>query len=119
MFMQQKSLVVITDASQGIGKALVKKFLADNHPCLLLSRHIEPVEELRRKDVIYEQADVADYRALKSAIEKAERKYGHTECLINNAGMIRVGAFREMPIEKCHLECLIERRYQRDSCCSC
>ena len=102
--MGKKSLVVITGASQGIGKALAQKFLQENYPCLLLSRHIEPFEEFKDKEVLYEQVDVTDYAALKAAIQKAEKKYGPTECMINNAGILNIGTFREMPIEKLNQE---------------
>ncbi|MFC1888102.1 SDR family oxidoreductase [Candidatus Cloacimonadota bacterium] len=99
-----KSLIVITGASQGIGKALAIKFSEEDHPCLLISRHIEPIQELVNKPVIYEQVDVTDFRALKLAVEKAEVVYGKTECIINNAGFINIGELRDMDIEKCSYE---------------
>jgi len=102
--MTDKPLVVITGASHGIGKALAIKFADESHPCLLIARHIEPISELENKPVIYEKADVTDFNALKSAIENAEALYGKTECIINNAGLINIGEFREMEIEKCSYE---------------
>lgn len=99
-----KSLVVITGASEGIGKALAIKFCNAGHPCLLLSRKIKPIKELADKSIIYEQVDVVDYEALEAAIRKAEKLYGKTECLINNAGLINVGELRDIPIEKSQYE---------------
>jgi NADP-dependent 3-hydroxy acid dehydrogenase YdfG len=99
-----KSLVVITGASHGIGKALAMKFATDQYPCLLLSRHIEPFPELKDKKVLYAQVDVTDFNAIQSAIKNAEKKFGNTECLINSAGFINVGNFNEIPIEKCNYE---------------
>ncbi|MDO9578437.1 MAG: SDR family oxidoreductase [Candidatus Cloacimonadales bacterium] len=101
---KNKPLVVITGASQGIGKALAIKFASENHPCLLISRHIEFISELENKQIIYENVDVTDYKALKSAIEKAEAIYGKTECIINNAGFINIGELRDMDVEKCSYE---------------
>ena len=101
---EQPSLIVITGASHGIGKALAIKFAADGYPLLLLSRHIEPFPELKNKNIIYAQVDVADFKALKSAIKKAEKKFGLTECLVNNAGFANVGDLSELPIEKCNYE---------------
>lgn len=100
----QKPLIVITGASHGIGKALAMKFAADDYPCLLLSRHIEPFPELENKKIMYAQVDVTNFNAIRSAIEKAEQKFGKTECLINNAGFINVGDFSEIPIENSHYE---------------
>lgn len=102
--MAHKSLIVITGASQGIGKALAKKFIADGHPCLLISRNISPMPEFEGKAVLYEKVDVADYPAMEGAIATARRKYGQVACLINNAGMINVGDFLEVPIEKMQAE---------------
>lgn len=102
--MTDKPLVVITGASHGIGKALAVKFSEQGHPCLLISRHIEPILELENKPVIYEKADVTDYHALKSAIKKAEAIYGKTECIINNAGFINIGDLRDLDIDKCSYE---------------
>ena len=101
---RRKSLVVITGASHGIGKALAIKFASNGYPCLLLSRHIEPFPNLKNKKIEFAQVDVADFHAMRSAVEKAEQKYGKTGCLINNAGFINVGDLSKMPIEKCNYE---------------
>ena len=102
--MTNKPLVVITGASHGIGRALAIKFAEESYPCLLISRHIEPVSELQNKFIIYEKVDVTDFNAIKSAIVKAEALYGKTECIINNAGLINIGELRDMAIEKCSYE---------------
>lgn len=102
--MSTKPLVVITGASSGIGKALAVKFSNEGHACLLLSRHIEPIDELANNAVLYKQVDVSDYKALKKAIEHAEKQYGKTECLINSAGTLHVGEFKDLSPETCHNE---------------
>ncbi len=99
-----KSLVVITGASHGIGKALAIQFSNEGHPCLLLSRHMIPLPELEGREIIYKQVDIIDYQSLKNVIEQAEEQYGKTECLINNAGFLTIGHLQEIPIEKCHYE---------------
>ncbi|KTD24553.1 MULTISPECIES: SDR family oxidoreductase [Legionella] len=100
----KKPLVVITGASAGIGRALANKFSEEGHPCLLISRHMEPLPELTGREISYAQVDVTNYLQLEEAIRDAEKKYGKTECLINNAGLIHIGEFSEMPIEKIHEE---------------
>lgn len=99
-----KPLVVITGASHGIGKALARKFIADDHPCLLISRNITPMEEFEGKDVLYKKVDVSEYSAMQDAIEAAQEKYGPVGCIVNNAGMINVGEFLDIPIEKMQAE---------------
>ena len=102
--MGNKPLAVITGASHGIGKTLAIKFAEEGHPCLLMSRHIEPIPELENKAILYEKVDVTDFHALQSAIQKAEALYGKTECIINNAGFLNIGELRDTPIEKCNYE---------------
>ena len=53
-------LVVVTGAGAGIGRALARVFSAAEHPCLLISRHLEPDPELEGHPVLYRQLDVSD-----------------------------------------------------------
>lgn len=100
----EKKLIVITGASSGIGKALAIKFANNGYPCLLISRNISEMQELQGKPVLYRQADVSDYEQLATAINEAEHIYGQTECLINNAGFLNVGQFRDLAVDDCHYE---------------
>ncbi|KTD24702.1 short chain dehydrogenase/reductase family oxidoreductase [Legionella lansingensis] len=100
----KKPLVVITGASEGIGRALAKQFAEEGYPCLLISRHIEPLPELKNHEIIYAKLDVTDYSQFEAAVRAAEKIHGKTECLINNAGLLNVGEFRDIPIDKIHYE---------------
>ncbi len=86
-----KKLVVITGASSGFGKALAIEFSKSGHPLLLLSKTIKPIEEITASNVMYKQVDVRDMDTFKKAVEEAEVVYGHTDLLINNAGMMLLG----------------------------
>jgi NADP-dependent 3-hydroxy acid dehydrogenase YdfG len=48
--MTSKPLVVITGASSGIGAATARAFSAAGHPLLLISRRLEPMQELGLPD---------------------------------------------------------------------
>ncbi|CEK11425.1 SDR family oxidoreductase [Legionella hackeliae] len=100
----KKGLIVITGASAGIGRALAKKFAEANHPCLLISRHMGTLPELKGHEVLYAQLDVTDYERFEVEVRKAEQQYGKTECLINNAGLVTVGEFRDLPLDKINYE---------------
>lgn len=102
--MPVKPLVIITGASQGIGRALAFKFSKQQYPCLLISRNIEPLPELDNEKIIYKKLDVTNFSALQTAIKEAEDRFGATECIINNAGLLNVGEFRDIDIEKTHYE---------------
>ena len=86
--MAAKPLVVITGASSGIGAEAARMFSAAGHPLLLLARRLEPMTRLALPDAMVRSADVTDAAAVTAAIAEAETRYGPTDLLINNAGMM-------------------------------
>ncbi|CAF1266928.1 unnamed protein product [Adineta steineri] len=89
--MSNKSLVVITGASSGIGEAAARSFSQAGHPLLLLARRLDRLEALKLPNTICEKVDVTDLDQIKSAVAKAEKQYGPVDCLVNNAGVMLLG----------------------------
>lgn len=89
---ESKPLVVITGASSGIGEACARLFSEAGHPLLLIARRLDRMQALNLpENVICAQVDVRDREKLREAILQAEAKYGPTDCLINNAGVMLLG----------------------------
>ncbi|CAF0834976.1 unnamed protein product [Rotaria sordida] len=89
---KSKPLVVITGASSGIGEACARSFSAAGYPLLLIARRLDRLQALKLPDnVICAQVDVTDRTKLKEAIEKAVKRYGPVDCLVNNAGVMLLG----------------------------
>jgi len=88
-----KKLVVITGASSGFGAEMAKIFNADGFPLLLLGRRTEKLEKVAKgmDNVLIDSVDVTDYDQFEKAIRKAEDKFGKTDLLINNAGLMLLG----------------------------
>jgi len=88
-----KKLVVITGASSGFGAEIAKIFNADGFPLLLLGRRTEKLEAVAAgmENVLIDSVDVTDYDQFEKAIRKAEAKYGKTDLLVNNAGLMLLG----------------------------
>lgn len=84
----KKGLVIITGASSGIGKAAAIQFSNKGYPLLLIARRLSKLKALNLPNTVCEEVDVTDLSKFKAAIEKAEKKFGETECLINNAGIV-------------------------------
>jgi NADP-dependent 3-hydroxy acid dehydrogenase YdfG len=59
---------------------------------LLVARHPEPLDGIPVEQIRQAAVDVADYVALENAIREAEAVHGPTQCLVNNAGFLRIGA---------------------------
>lgn len=91
-----KSLVVITGASSGIGAAMAKVFSAAGYSLGLLARNLEAMEKLNLPDALCISVDVTDFDAFKKAIHTCEAKFGSVDCLINNAGFVKGGDFTEL-----------------------
>lgn len=86
-----KKLVVITGASSGIGKATALRLANLGHPLLLLARRIEKLEELNLPNTLCRKVDVTDLASFQKAVDEAETKYGETDLIVNNAGVMLLG----------------------------
>lgn len=87
-----KPLAVITGASSGIGAAIARHLSDAGHPLLLLARRADRLEALGLPNAICRSVDVTDAAALTTAIDEAEVAYGPVDLLVNNAGIMLLGA---------------------------
>lgn len=100
---------IVTGAGKGIGKAIVKRFLAENAAGVSI---LEWDLELAKKTaleldptgekVIAVKCNVADSDMVKAAVEETVRKFGRIDVLINNAGVTRDRIFHKMTDEEWH-----------------
>ena len=90
-----KPLVVITGASSGIGEEVARQFSNTGHPLLLLARRLERLEALSLPNTMCRKVDVTKREQVVEAIAEAEGVYGPVDCLVNNAGLMQLGAAHE------------------------
>jgi len=86
-----KKLVVITGASSGFGMELAKELAKDGYPMLLLARRIEEMKSLNLPNTICKKVDVTDKISFELVVREAEKIYGKTDLIVNNAGMMLLG----------------------------
>lgn len=86
-----KGLIVITGASSGFGMEMAKEFAAAGYPLLLLARRIEKMEALNLPNSICRKVDVVNKEEFEKAVREAESKFGKTDLMINNAGVMLLG----------------------------
>ena len=98
-------MVVITGASEGIGRAFARRYAAEGCDLLLIARRPEPLarlaEELRsahsiRADVLAQDLMALD--ALAAIDDALATAGGHCNLLVNNAGIGLSGAFHDLPL---------------------
>lgn len=91
---EMKHAIVITGASDGIGKAMAVEFAKRGARLGLIARRKERLEALAADlralgspDVLVEAVDVTDFPAQRSALERLEKAFGGVSHLVLNAGI--------------------------------
>jgi NAD(P)-dependent dehydrogenase (short-subunit alcohol dehydrogenase family) len=86
-----RSVVVITGASAGLGRAAVRAFARQGADIGLIARGVDGLEAARREveaaggRALVLPADVADPDAIEAAAERVERELGPIDVWVNNA----------------------------------
>jgi short-subunit dehydrogenase len=100
------SRILITGASQGIGKALAEAAAARGARVLVCARKIELLQEvaeqIRAKGGVIEivQADITSADDRKKLVEAAQNTLGGLDILVNNAGIGATGHFADCSAER-------------------
>lgn len=94
--------IVITGATEGIGRALAEEFARDGHTLLLVARNAakltETAAELTRAHSIEVKVTAQDLSTVEGCegVEQALRRFGlYADVLVNNAGIMSSGFFQD------------------------
>jgi short-subunit dehydrogenase len=102
------STVMITGASQGIGKATSLLFAREGYDLVLAARQADRLEavasEVRSlgRDALAVPTDVTDPEQVNALVQKALAHYGAIDVLINNAGIYMLGPVEEFSLSDWH-----------------
>lgn len=102
MFNHEPEVVVITGASAGVGRAVVREFARRKAHIGLIARGRERLEEARREvescggKALVLSADVADPEKIEQAAEQVEREFGPTDVWVNDAMTTVFAPFSEI-----------------------
>src|SRR3979490_1005076 len=98
---------LITGGSRGIGAAIAKRLAADGaNVAITYTKGADAaasvVKEIEREGgkAIAIQADAADAKAVKAAVEKTVATFGQLDVLVNNAGTAIPKPFEETTLEE-------------------
>jgi uncharacterized protein len=97
--------VVITGATQGIGRALAEEFARGGHTLLLVARDEAHLAEAARElaaahgvEVKFTACDLSTTEGC-AGVEEALRRFGlHADILVNNAAMMTAGFFQDQDV---------------------
>jgi len=86
-------VIVLTGASEGIGRALAKELARPGNKLALAARDEERLQSLKEEveakgaEALVVPTDITDENACKTLIDRAVEEFGRLDVLINNAGM--------------------------------
>ncbi|MBX2976900.1 MAG: SDR family oxidoreductase [Ignavibacteriaceae bacterium] len=91
--MTNMDVTIITGASRGIGEAIARKLVIENHLVILLGRDEVKLKSLFNEinsfgSADYFAGDINDVDFIKSVVESVIEKHGRIDHLINNAGIM-------------------------------
>lgn len=100
---------VVTGAGKGIGKAIAKRFLAEEAAGVAILEWNKELAETTAKEldptgqkVLAVSCNVADPEMVKTAVEQVLAAFGRVDVLVNNAGITRDKIFHKMTDEDWH-----------------
>jgi short-subunit dehydrogenase len=95
-------VVVVTGASQGIGKAFSLELATQRARMVLAARDEAALEAVaaecraRGAEALVVRTDVADEASCRALVEAAARRFGGIDLLVNNAGMGMLARFEDV-----------------------
>jgi NAD(P)-dependent dehydrogenase (short-subunit alcohol dehydrogenase family) len=99
-----ESVVAITGASSGIGRAAALRLARRGSTLALCARSLAPLQELAGEceaagapGVLVTSLDVGEEAAVEAFAREAVERFGRLDVWVNNAGVIAYGEFAELP----------------------
>jgi len=97
---------IVTGGGQGIGAAIVKRFVAEGAAGVaIFDYNLEGAEQTAREvggNVIAVKCDISNEEMVKASVEQVLAAFGRIDILVNNAGIIKDAMFHKMASEQWH-----------------
>lgn len=104
MFVKGKKTALVTGASSGMGKDIVKRLIADGFQVYAAARGVERMHDLEAQGARALRLDLSQDAEIVAAVDAIVAEVGGVDVLVNNAGFGLYGPVEDIP--------LAEARYQ-------
>ena len=97
---------IVTGGGQGIGAAIVKRFIAEGAAGVAIWDYNEELAQKTAAEIggniIAIKCDISNEEMVKAAVEQTFAAFGRIDILVNNAGIIKDAMFHKMASEQWH-----------------
>jgi len=98
--MPKKNVALVTGASAGIGKAIVRRLLRDGWVVYGAARRVDHMADIRGEGAKVLAMDVTDDASMATAVRQLLDAEGRIDALVNNAGYGSYGAIEDVPLDE-------------------
>lgn len=100
--MASKKTVIVTGASQGIGKAVVQAFLDRGYNVVATSRGVSAAGFAPSSNLALVDGDIGQAATAERVAQAAIGKFGSIDHVVNNAGIFSVKPFTDYTVDEFH-----------------
>ena len=100
MSMTAKRVALVTGASAGIGKAIVRRLLSDGWRVYGAARRVDQMADILSAGARVVALDVTNDESMQAAVKSVLDAEGRIDALVNNAGYGSYGAIEDVPISE-------------------
>ncbi len=93
------SVILVTGASSGIGKATAKLLLSKGHIVYAVARRLDAMRDLEEAGATLLRMDITQENDIQAVVAHIQSAHGAVDVLINNAGFGMYGAVEDTTLE--------------------